>query len=104
MVDSWNILKLTVFFSSKIHFCPNLGKKGPIWPKISFFCFFLKNFVISLSWKQAKIETNVAVDIELLISGFSSYGPKYCQPIKLQDYLKCNNSRKTGIMKLTFCL
>ena len=25
---------------------------------------------------------------------FSSYGPKCCQPIKLQDSLKCNISKK----------
>ena len=104
MVDSWNILKLTVFFPGKFVFAQIWAKRAQYGPKFVFFVFFLKNFVISLSWKQAKIETNVAVDIELLISGFSSYGPKYCQPIKLQDYLKCNNSRKTGIMKLTFCL
>ena len=27
---------------------------------------------------------------------FSSYGPKCCQPIKLQDYLKCNIKKKVN--------
>ena len=33
---------------------------------------------------------------------FSSYGPKCCQPIKLQDSLKCNISRKKLMMKYIF--
>ena len=33
---------------------------------------------------------------------FSSYGPKCCQPIKLQDSLKYSISRKKGIMKFVF--
>ena len=32
----------------------------------------------------------------------SSYGPKCCQPIKLQGSLKCNISRKKWIMNFTF--
>ena len=32
----------------------------------------------------------------------SSYGPKCCQPIKLQDSLKCNISRKKWMMKRIF--
>ena len=35
---------------------------------------------------------------------FSSYGPKCCQPIKLQDSLKCNISRKKWMMKSIFGL
>ena len=33
---------------------------------------------------------------------FLSYGPNCCKPIKLQDSLKCNISRKKWIMKLIF--
>ena len=33
---------------------------------------------------------------------FSSYGPKWCQPVKLQDSLKCKISRKIGEMKFIF--
>ena len=33
---------------------------------------------------------------------FLSYGPKCCQPIKLQDSLKCNISRKKWMMKFIF--
>ena len=45
------------------------------------------------------MKTNFVNDISLPILylaelWFSSYGPKCCQPIKLQDSLKCNISRK----------
>ena len=65
---------------------------------------FLKNFVISFSWKQSKIKTNIVIDISspvpfLAKIWLSSYGPKCCQPIKLQDSLKCNISRKKWMMK-----
>ena len=45
------------------------------------------------------METNIVVDISPPIPYlekfcFSSYGPKCCQPIKLQDSLKCNISEK----------
>ena len=35
---------------------------------------------------------------------FSSYGPKCCQPVKLQDSLKSNISRKKRMMKFDFGL
>ena len=35
---------------------------------------------------------------------FFSYGPKCCQPIKLQDSWKCNISRKKGMMKFIFVI
>ena len=34
----------------------------------------------------------------------SSYGLKWCQPIKLQDSLRCNNLRKKWMMKFIFCM
>ena len=45
------------------------------------------------------MKTNIVIDILALIPylakfWFSSYGPKYCWPIKLQDSLKCNMSKK----------
>ena len=53
------------------------------------------------------METNIVVDISPSIPylakfWFSSYEPKYCQPIKLQDSLKCNISRKKQMMKFIF--
>ena len=53
------------------------------------------------------MEINIVVDIAppilyLAKSWFSSYGPKCCQPIKLQDSLKCNISRKKLMMKYIF--
>ena len=43
-------------FSKKIHFCPNLGKKGPKWSQNRFFCIFWKILSlvfpgINLKWK-----------------------------------------------------
>ena len=68
---------------------------------------FLKIFVISFSWKSSKMETNIVVDIStpdpyLAKFWFSGYWPRCCQPIKLQDSLKCNISRKKWMMKLIF--
>ena len=59
------------------------------------------------------METNIVVDILppipylakfwfLVKFWFLSYGPKWCQPIKLQDSLKCNISRKKWMMKFIF--
>ena len=52
------------------------------------------------------METNIVVDISpipyLAIFWFSSYGPKCCEPIKLQLSLKCNISRKKLMMKCIF--
>ena len=52
------------------------------------------------------METNI-VDISppilcLAKFWFSNYGPKCCQPIKLQDSLECNISRKRWMMKCIF--
>ena len=55
------------------------------------------------------METNIIVNISppipyLAKFWFSSYGPKCCQPIKLQDSLKCNISSKKWMMKLNLFL
>ena len=55
------------------------------------------------------MENNIFVDISppisyLAKSWSSSYGPKRCQQIKLQDSLKCNISRKKWIMKFVFAM
>ena len=53
------------------------------------------------------METHIVVNIPppvpyLAIFWFSSYGPKCCQPIKLQDSLKCIISIKKWTMKFLF--
>ena len=53
------------------------------------------------------METNIVVDIWPPIPylgkfWFSSYGPKCCQPIKLQDSWKCYISRKKWMIKFIF--
>ena len=55
------------------------------------------------------MKTNFVNDISLPMLylaefWFSSYGPKCCQPIKLQDSLKCNISRKNWMIKFIFGL
>ena len=47
------------------------------------------------------MKNNIVADISppipyLAKFWFSNYGPKCCQPIKLQDSLKCNISRKVN--------
>ena len=89
-----------VLFSRKIHLCSNLDKNGP---KIVFF-YFLKLLVFS--WKWSKMKTNVMNILppipHLAKFWFSSYGPKPCWPIKLQDSWKCNISSKKWVMKFIF--
>ena len=53
------------------------------------------------------METNIVFDISPRIPylakfWFSSYRPKRCKPIKLEDSLKSNISRKTWMMKFVF--
>ena len=53
------------------------------------------------------MKTNIVIDISPPITyvakfWFSSYGPKSCWPIKLQDSLKSTISRKKGMMKRIF--
>ena len=55
------------------------------------------------------METNIVVDISppilyLAKFWFLSYGPKCCQPIKLQDSLKCNISKKKWMTKFIFSM
>ena len=53
------------------------------------------------------MKTNIVVDISrtyLSKIWVSSYGPKWCQPIKLQDSLKCNILRKKRMIKFIFCM
>ena len=53
------------------------------------------------------MKTNISIDISLPIPylskfWFSSYEPECCWPVKLQDSLECNISRKKWKMKFTF--
>ena len=90
------------FFFRKIHFCPNLGKKGPKWPQNRAFWTFWKilwlvflesnpdwKLILSLIFYHQSHIYQV-LGLELL---------KCSQPIKLQDSLKCNIARKKWIMK-----
>ena len=80
MLDNWNIKKQTeICFSRKIQFCPGLGKRA----KIGFFDFW-KNIVTDIS-------PPIPYSAKLWLW---SYGPKCYWPIKFQDSLKCNISRK----------
>ena len=73
-------------------------------PKIVFFSF-LENFVIIFPGNKLKLK--IAIDISPPITylakfWFSSYEPKFCWAIELQDSLKCNISRKKWRMKSIF--
>ena len=53
------------------------------------------------------MKTSIVIDIAAPIPclaklWFSNYGPKCCQPIKLQDSLRCNISRKKWMMNYIF--
>ena len=76
---------------------------------IFFFLDILKNFVTGFSWKQSKMKTNILTDIlppipYLVKLWVSCYWPECCQSIKLQDFSKCNISRRNWMMKCIFCM
>ena len=62
-------------------------------PKIRLFGFFEK--ICHCYWYFTAISGKFWV---------LSYGSKCCQPIKLQDSLKCNILKKKWMMKFTFCM
>ena len=45
------------------------------------------------------LEPKILVNRKMPKFWFSSYGQKCCWPVKLQDFLICNNSRKKSMMK-----
>ena len=78
----------------------------PMDGKISFFCL---PSVRCHFRQQSKMKTNVVFDISppipvLAEFWFSIYGPKWCQPVKLQNYIKCNISKKKWMMNCIFGL
>ena len=69
--------------------------------------FFSKFCHVSFSWKQSTMKTNIVIDISstyLASLWVSSYGPKWCRPIKLQDSLKFNTVRRKWIVKFVFSM
>ena len=99
MVNNSNIEKPTEPFFQENSFLPKFGQKGPRMAPKQFFVNFLKNFImlVFLGNNIEKMKTNIVIDISptyLAKFQVSSYGPKCCQPIKLQDSLKCNTIRK----------
>ena len=100
------------------NFCGNLGKFSPnraqIWQKESksvVFCifwtfchfFFLKMKNENLKWKFCKFFTFYQTPC-LAKFFFWSYCPKCSWPTRLQDYFKCNISKKISGIKLIFSL
>ena len=85
-------------FSRKIYFRPNLGKKDPKWPQNKVFWVFWK--ILSLVFLGNNLKWKL---ILLLIihhqSNIWQNGPNSCQPIKLQDSLRCNISEKKQVRK-----
>ena len=90
------------YFLFSVYFAQIWAKRTQNGPKMFF--GFLKNFVISFSWKWSKRKTNFLVDLSTPISylakfWFSSYGPKCNQ---IAGFLKCHISRKKWIMRFIF--
>ena len=91
----------------KIHFCPNLDKMDPKWPRdrVFWICWqILSLFFLgkNLKWKYCCWYFTINP-----VSGkflFSSYVPKCWQPSKSQDSLKCNISKKKWTMKFIFAI
>lgn len=89
----------------KTHFCLNLGKNSPI---IRYLVLFWK-FCHLMFPKTVQIENpkiniiNLPWQMSCLAKFFfCSYGPKFCQPIRLQDSSKFNILRMTWVMNLIF--
>ena len=90
------------FFPGKFIFAHIWAKRTQNGPKAGFFLDFLKNFAVSFSWKQSKMNSIFVIDVSPPIPylskfRFSSFRPYFCWPVKLQDYLKCEMSRKKEI-------
>ena len=71
--------------------CPSLGKRSPKWRQNRVFWIFWE--ILSLVFPGSNLKWKL-VKFWLL-----SYGPKFSQPIKLQDSLKCGISRKKWFMR-----
>ena len=85
---------IRALFPGKFIFAQIWAKKVAMatWPQDKICLDFSKNFIISFSWKKSKMKTNIFIDISTPTSCLaklwvSSYGPKFCQPIKLQGSL-----------------
>ena len=64
MVGNSNIEKLTEpFFSGKLIFGPNLGKRAQNVPKIGFWGFFKEFCDVSFSRRSSIMTTNIVIDI-----------------------------------------
>ena len=107
VVDNLNIEKLTEsFFQEKFIFAQIWAKKAQNDPKKRFWIFW-KIFVMLVFPGNNLKSKLIYLVIDILpthLAKFwvSSYGSKCCQPIKLQDSLKCNIVRKKWIMKFIF--
>ena len=83
----------------KILFSPKMRKMGQKWR----FLHSLKNFGFRFSRKLSKMKNHIVIYISpqtpyLAKLWFSSFGRKYCWPIKLQDSLNViSQERKEGL-------
>ena len=95
------------FFFRENSFSPKFGQNGPKWPQNRVFWIFWNILSLVFLGNSVKLKAHIVINIPQPIQcmgkfWFSSYGPKCCQPIKLQDSLKCNISRKKWMMKFIF--
>ena len=93
---------MVIFKNGQGSFFPGNFIFAQIWAKRA------QNMFFGIFWKILSLVffgNNLKWKLLLLLifrHQVSSYGPKYCQPIKLQDSLKCNISRKKWMIKCTF--
>ena len=91
----WKNVYLTIF-----------GWKWPKMPQKLSFLSFSKKFVFGFPQKWSRMKDHIAIIFSassITKFWFLSYSPECCHPIKLQNSLNCNISRKSWEMVLIFC-
>ena len=93
----------------KRFFCPKNWKNGPKAGQRQSFLNLLKNFAINFYWICSIMKINIICcdPAQIPYLGkflFLRYGPKYSQPVRLQDFLINHISRTNQWNSLIFCM
>ena len=92
------------FFLGKFIFAQIWAKRTQNGPKIGFFEFLVMLVFLGSNLKWKLILLLIFSPKHLAKFRVSSYGPKCCEPIKLQESLKFNMVRKKWLIKFLFCM
>ena len=79
-----------------------MGKKGPEWPGC--FCIFQKTLPLVFLRNNLKLKLILLLIFHRQSQIWQDSSSGCCQPIKLQDSLKCNISGKKWKIKCDFCM